>query len=199
MAIPPEQSYEHQLGDDFPSLENHLLIAMPSLADPFFKKSVTYVIQHNAEGAMGVMITQPMPIQEADLLEQLGFDSLDKQQDLPVLSGGPVQIQRGFVLHRPIGDWESSLAVTDHVALTTSMDILKEIGNGTGPDDYLLMLGYAGWDAGQLEDEMLENSWLTVPATEELLFDTPLEERWTQASQLLGIDIHQLSSLSGHS
>ncbi|MBT8449650.1 MAG: YqgE/AlgH family protein [Gammaproteobacteria bacterium] len=199
MAISTKQSHEHQLDDDFPSLENHLLIAMPSLKDPFFKQSVTYVIQHNAEGAMGVMINQPMPINEADLLEQLGLNAQEMQQEKTVLNGGPVQIQRGFVLHRPLGNWDASMTITDNVALTTSMDILQQIGNGTGPDDYLMMLGYAGWDAGQLEQEMLENSWLTVPASESLLFETALEERWIQASQLLGIDIHQMSTLFGHS
>ena len=198
MAIPTEQSHEHQLDSDFPSLENQLLIAMPALEDPFFKQSVTYVIQHNEEGAMGVMINQPMPIKETDLLEQLGFKSPQTVSNREVLSGGPVQIQRGFVLHRPIGNWESSLTITDNVALTTSLDILEHISEGAGPDDYLMMLGYAGWDAGQLEQEMLENSWLTVPATETLLFETAVDERWTAASQLLGIDIHQLSSLSGH-
>ena len=199
MAISSEQSHEHQLDDGFPSLENHLLIAMPTLEDPFFKQSVTYVIQNDAEGAMGVMINHAMPIHESDLLEQLGFSVQEQHQDRPVLSGGPVQIQRGFVLHRPIANWDSSLTITDNVALTTSMDILEEVGKGTGPDDYLLLLGYAGWDAGQLEQEMLENSWLTVPATEDLLFETAVDDRWLKASQLLGIDIHQMSTLSGHS
>ena len=199
MAISTQQSDEHKLGDDFPSLKDHLLVAMPGLTDPFFKESVTYIIQHDEEGAMGVMINQPMPFMHFDLLDQFDLEPHDATNEREVLSGGPVQIERGFVLHRPLGEWESSLPVTDRIAVTTSMDILKAIARNEGPEDYQLLLGYAGWEAGQLDQEMLDNSWLTVPADEAILFDTPMEERWQKASQLLGVDIHQLTNLAGHS
>lgn len=202
MAVPTEQSDKSELNDQdgaFPSLKDHLLVAMPGLGDPFFKESVTYVIQHDEEGAMGVMINQPMPFTHEELLEQLGLESEGENLKQDVLSGGPVQIQRGFVLHRPLGDWESTLPINDTVALTTSLDILEAIANNDGPTDYQMLLGYAGWDAGQLDREMLENSWLTVPANEEILFEIPIEERWQKASQLIGVDINQLTLLAGHS
>jgi putative transcriptional regulator len=198
MAVSTQQPDEHKLGNDFPSLKDHLLVAMPGLTDPFFRESVTYIIQHDEEGAMGVMINQPMPFQHYDLLKQFDLDPIESTKERAVLSGGPVQIERGFVLHKPLGKWESSMAVTDKVAVTTSMDILKAIARGKGPKDYQLLLGYAGWEAGQLDQEMLDNSWLTVPADETILFDTPMSERWQKASQLLGVDIHQLTTLAGH-
>ena len=199
MAVSTEQSNEHQLDSDFPSLKNHLLVAMPGLSDPFFKETVTYIIQHDEEGAMGVMINQTMPVSQYELLKQLGFDAPKILETADVLSGGPVQMQRGFVLHKGHGEWDSSMAINDEVALTSSMDILQAISHDEGPEHYQLLLGYAGWDAGQLDQEMLDNSWLTVPVNETLIFDTPLEQRWQQASQSIGIDINQLTLLAGHS
>lgn len=198
MAVSTEQSNEHQLDSAFPSLKDQLLVAMPGLTDPFFKETVTYIIQHDEDGAMGVMINQTMPVNQYELLKQLGLEAPKLLEHEDVLSGGPVQMQRGFVLHKGLGDWESSMAINDEVALTTSMDILEAIANDEGPEQYQLLLGYAGWEAGQLDQEMLENSWLTVPANEALIFDTPLEERWQQASQSIGIDINQLTLLAGH-
>jgi putative transcriptional regulator len=198
MAVSTEQSNEHQLDSAFPSLKDQLLVAMPGLTDPFFKETVTYIIQHDEDGAMGVMINQTMPVNQYELLKQLGFEAPKLLEHEDVLSGGPVQMQRGFVLHKRHGDWDSSMAINDDVCLTTSMDILEAIAKDEGPEQYQLLLGYAGWDAGQLDQEMLENSWLTVPANETLIFDTPLEERWQQASQSIGIDINQLTLLAGH-
>ncbi len=199
MAISTKQSDEYQLDGDFPSLKDHLLVAMPALSDPFFKETVTYIIQHDQEGAMGVMVNQTMPVSQFELLEQLGFEPPESLKNEPVLSGGPVQMQRGFVLHKDHGNWDSSMAINDEVALTSSMDILEAIANEQGPEHYQLLLGYAGWDAGQLDQEMLDNSWLTVPGNETLLFDTPISERWQQASLTIGININQLTLLAGHS
>ena len=199
MAISTQQPDEHKLDGDFPSLKDHLLVAMPGLSDPFFKETVTYIIQHDEEGAMGVMINQTMPVSQFELLEQLGFEPPERLKDEVVLSGGPVQMQRGFVLHRGHGRWDSTMAINDDVALTSSMDILEAISRNEGPRDYQLLLGYAGWDAGQLDQEMLENSWLTVPGNESLLFNTPISDRWQQASLTIGIDINQLTLLAGHS
>ena len=199
MAISTQQPDEYKLDGDFPSLKDHLLVAMPGLSDPFFKETVTYIIQHDEEGAMGVMINQTMPVSQFELLEQLGFEPPERLKEAVVLSGGPVQMQRGFVLHREHGDWDSTMAINDEVALTSSMDILEAISRNEGPEDYQLLLGYAGWDAGQLDQEMLENSWLTVPGNESLLFNTPINDRWQHASLTIGIDINQLTLLAGHS
>lgn len=199
MAIPTQQSDEHQLDGDFPSLKDHLLVAMPGLSDPFFKETVTYIIQHDEDGAMGVMLNQTMPVSQFELLKQLGFEPPERLKDDVVLSGGPVQMQRGFVLHRGHGNWDSTMIINDDVALTSSMDILEAIANNEGPRDYQLLLGYAGWDAGQLDQEMLDNSWLTVPGNESLLFNTPIADRWQNASLTIGIDINQLTLLAGHS
>jgi len=198
MAISTQSSDESSIKTDFPSLMNHFLVAMPGLEDPFFKQTVSYIIQHDEQGAMGVMLNQPMPIQTSELLEQLGFNPNQGIPQQDVLSGGPVQIQRGFVLHRPHGEWESSMPINKNVAITTSLDILEAIANDQGPEEYQLLLGYAGWDAGQLDQEMLDNSWLTVPANEELLFETAVDERWHKASELIGIDINRLTNNAGH-
>lgn len=181
------------------SLENHLLIAMPSLGESFFGKTVTYICEHNKEGAMGLIINLPVNVTLNELLSQL--DS--KKQSLPaleqmVLSGGPVSPDRGFVLHSPQDCWSSSLALSDEVMITTSKDILMALGTEISPPNYLVALGYAGWGPGQLEQEIHENSWLTTPATSDILFNTPIENRWQKAAQQLGIDVAHLSSEIGH-
>ncbi|GAA5131583.1 YqgE/AlgH family protein [Thalassotalea piscium] len=181
------------------SLENHLLIAMPSLGESFFGKTVTYICEHNKEGAMGLIINLPVNVTLNELLSQL--DS--KKQNLPaleqmVLSGGPVSPDRGFVLHSPQDCWSSSLALSDEVMITTSKDILMALGTEISPPNYLVALGYAGWGPGQLEQEIHENSWLTTPATSDILFNTPIENRWQKAAQQLGIDVAHLSSEIGH-
>ncbi len=181
------------------SLENHLLIAMPTLADTFFNKTVTYICEHNDQGAMGLIINLPIHITLAELLTQI--DSNKKPTSMlnqPVLSGGPVSPERGFVLHAPQQGWASSLALSDDIMITTSKDILMALGTEQAPPDFLVTLGYAGWGPGQLEQEIIENSWLTVPAKKEILFNTPIEQRWQKATENLGIDPAHLSSEIGH-
>lgn len=181
------------------SLANHFLIAMPSMDDTNFSRSVTYLCEHNEEGAMGLVINHPIDMDFGEILRQLQLpDRLENLEHRPVFIGGPVLPERGFVLHRPRGDWESSLAVTDDVSLTTSLDILQAIAEGRGPQDWLFVLGYAGWSAGQLEAEIADNAWLSVAADERLIFELPVEHRWRAAAELLGVDFSLLSSDSGH-
>jgi len=181
------------------SLRNHFLIAMPALADPNFSHSVTYLCEHNEEGAMGIVINRYMPITLAEVLEQMAIEPSSKlDTSVAIHEGGPVQPEHGFVIHSPIGAWESSLGITDDIALTTSRDILTAIGHNEGPAKYLIALGYAGWGPGQLEQEMAQNAWLSGPASPEILFDMPLEQRWGAAAAQLGIDLNLLSSEIGH-
>jgi putative transcriptional regulator len=181
------------------SLENQLLIAMPTLGDPYFNKTVTYICEHNDEGAMGLIINLPVKITLNDLLAQLD-EELEQNPKLEqqVLTGGPVAQQRGFVLHSPQGGWSSSLALSDEVMITTSKDILLALGTDKEPEQYMVTLGYAGWGPGQLEQELQANSWLTTPADNEILFNTPVEMRWKKATEKLGIDLAHLSSEVGH-
>ena len=180
-------------------LTNQFLIAMPAMEDPNFARSVTYICEHNEQGAMGIVVNQPLDIELGDVLRQLEVESAgDQVARQPVYLGGPVLPDRGFILHRPPGQWDSSLKVTAQIALTTSRDILEAIANGSGPRDSLFALGYAGWSAGQLEDELADNAWLSVPANEHVLFELPAAQRWRAAAKLIGIDPDQLSGDSGH-
>lgn len=181
------------------NLSNHFLIAMPSLIDGNFSQSVTYICEHDENGALGITINRPSEISLAEILSQLRI-KLDNEQihNQAILNGGPVQVDRGFIIHTPHGNWESSLQVTDNIAVTTSQDIMQAIAQGRGPHKTLIALGYAGWGPGQLEYEIAENTWLSCPATEEILFDTPIEKRWQAAAMLLGIDLHLLSNQTGH-
>ena len=181
------------------SLENQLLIAMPALNDSYFNKTVTYICEHNDEGAMGLIINLPVNITLNELLIQIEADvesnpTLEQQ----VLTGGPVANQRGFVLHSPQDCWESSLSLSDDIKITTSKDILMALGTDDAPKDFLVTLGYAGWGPGQLEEEIQANSWLTTTADSTILFKTPIELRWKKATEKLGIDITHLSSDVGH-
>lgn len=185
------------------NLTNHFLVAMPGMKDPYFKRSVIYVCEHNEEGAMGLMINAPIDITIGKMLErvdvqpvhpQLNTDSLEK----PVLNGGPVSEDRGFILHRPKDTYESSIQMTSEISVTTSKDILSVLGTEAEPNRYLVALGYSGWEAGQLESELSENSWLTIEADPSVIFDTPIAERWQKAVQMLGIDVAQLSNDVGH-
>lgn len=184
---------------DAPDLTNHFLIAMPSLADPNFSRTVTYLCEHTAEGALGIVINRPTDIRLGELLAHLKLPSPPEEvARRPVFLGGPVQRDRGFVLHRPLGRWESSLKIADDIALTTSKDILAAIARAEGPQDYLIALGYAGWGPGQLEAEIAANAWLSGPADVDLIFDGPTEMRWQAAAALLGVDLALLSSHVGH-
>lgn len=181
------------------SLANHFLIAMPALADPNFSRTVTYLCDHNPEGAMGLVINRPLELTLGELMEHIDVRISDAAiAARTVFQGGPVQNERGFVLHRPLGSWEASLAITADIGITMSRDIVEAIARGAGPQQYLVALGYAGWGAGQLEDEMAANAWLNGPATPDIIFDQPAEQRWDAAAALLGVDLSLLSSDVGH-
>jgi putative transcriptional regulator len=181
------------------SLTNQLLIAMPGMADPNFSTTVTLICEHNDDGALGIVINRPLTLRLSGLYEQLNIEDPDPTTaDNPVFSGGPVGTERGFVLHGSDWSYENTLPVSDDIQLTLSRDVIDAIASGKGPDKSLIALGYAGWQPGQLETEMLANSWLNVPATAELVFDTPYTERWDSAARTLGIDIARMSSDAGH-
>lgn len=185
--------------NDFFSLTNHFLIAMPALADPNFHHSVTYICEHNPSGAMGIVINRPLELKFGEVLEQMSIPVEDAAAiSQPVYLGGPVQPDRGFVIHRPIGAWESTLQVTDDIGLTTSRDIVSAVAAGKGPKECFIALGYAGWGAGQLEKEMSDNAWLSGPADARVIFDTPVRRRWEVAAASLGIDISKMSNEIGH-
>lgn len=183
------------------NLTNHFLIAMPAMVDPNFSRTLTYICEHNADGALGVIINRPTDMTLATL-----FDRVDIQlqqpgaafRSQPVYFGGPVQTDRGFVLHRPAGGWQSTLEVGDDIGLTSSRDILQAMSENGEPVEVLVTLGYSGWSAGQLEWELSQNAWLTVAARPEIVFDLPPEERLTAAMQLLGVDFASLSEVAGH-
>ncbi len=181
------------------SLQNHFLIAMPSLTDKYFSRSVTYILEHNDEGAMGIVINQPSPMSFRELVSQTDEKAIvdDEKSEKIVVCGGPVHQDRGFVLHSSQAGWSSSVELTSEIMITTSKDILSVIGNNNGPDKSLVALGYAGWSPGQLEQEIQENSWLTLALDEEILFDTPVHQKWQTAVNRLGIDVWQLSHQAG--
>ena len=181
------------------SLINQLLIAMPGMLDPNFSTTVTLICEHNDEGALGIVINRPTTLKLGGLFEQLSVDDADPgAASSPVLSGGPVSTERGFVLHGPEHSYENTLAVSEDIRLTLSRDIIDAMALGDGPEQSLVALGYAGWESGQLEDEMLANSWLNVPATPEIVFDIPFKDRWDSAARTLGIDIARMSPDAGH-
>ncbi len=180
-------------------LSNQFLIAMPGMTDPNFHKTVTFICEHSVDGALGIIINRPMDLQLSEIFGQLSLESNDPQPaNQPVFRGGPVQQERGFVLHKPGGEWESTLAISEGIQVTTSRDILCAMAEGKGPEPVLVALGYAGWDAGQLEREMVENSWLSTPADSAIIFETPCEQRLEAAAALMGVDINSLGSYSGH-
>lgn len=188
------------------SLSNHLLIAMPGLNDPNFHQSVSYICEHNEEGAMGLVINRPLYISFADLCEQLEIEINDLDvADYPIFEGGPVEMERGFILHSPIGDWDSTLVVSEseNIGLTMSKDIIQAIADGydsdnNPPEQFIICLGYAGWGEDQIEDEIAENAWLNVAATKTLIFETPIDQRWSASAAALGINLQQLSPDIGH-
>jgi len=182
------------------SFKNQLLIAMPSLKDPNFFHGVTFICQHNNEGALGLVINHPLSMTLGDVLEQMDITTVDKKiAKMPIFAGGPVQQERGFVLHQNSGEhWESSIALSDHLSLTTSRDILKAIANNEGPKKFLVTLGYAGWGEKQLEKEIKENAWLNTQYDEGVVFDTPISQRWKSAANKIGLDINLLSTQAGH-
>jgi len=180
-------------------LANRLLIALPALADPHFARSVTLVCQHDDEGAMGVVVNRASEYTLGDVFQQMGIDSDDADlRGRVVLSGGPVHPERGFVLHDGERQWDSTLPIATGLSVTTSRDILEAMARGDGPRHATVALGCAGWGAGQLENELVENSWLTVPADADLLFGLPLEARWQAAAGRIGVDMARMADYSGH-
>jgi putative transcriptional regulator len=181
------------------SLAGQLLVAMPGMQDPNFHHAVTYVCEHGDTGALGIVINRPLEMDVGEVLEQLSLQPTGNNfLSQPVMRGGPVQAERGFVMHESPRDWESTLEVGRSIYVTTSKDILSDVAAGKGPDRMLMALGYAGWDAGQLEQEIRQNAWLTVPASTNLVFDTPYERRWTAATESIGVDPSSLSLHAGH-
>jgi putative transcriptional regulator len=181
------------------SLRGHFLIAMPAMGDPNFNGTVTYLCKHDDQGALGIVINRPTDMLLGEVFKQLSFD-LDSPElgQQAVLSGGPVQPDRGFVLHQSDQEFESTIDPAAPIKITVSQDILASIAAGSGPKPALIALGYAGWDAGQLESELAANAWLSAPADAEIVFNTPPEQRWPAAANLLGIDIHQIANYAGH-
>ena len=181
------------------SLRNHFLLAMPSLTDAIFAHSITYLCEHSEQGAMGIVINHPLELCVEEILEHLNMSAAGRLRETPVMAGGPVHMDRGFVLHRhSTHEWEATLDVTEEISLTTSRDILVSIADDEGPEDSLIALGYAGWGAGQLELELSENSWLTLPADSAIIFDTPYHLRISAAAALLGVDLNLISGEAGH-
>jgi putative transcriptional regulator len=185
------------------SLVNQFLIAMPAMTDPNFSRTLTYICEHNAEGALGIIVNRPIDMSLAGLFERVNIPleaevAKTELADLPVYFGGPVQTDRGFVLHRPKGQWHSTLTVTEEIGLTSSRDILQAISETGTPNEVVISLGYAGWSAGQIEWELAQNAWLTVPADPAIIFGMPPEERLPAAMQLLGVDFANLSEVAGH-
>ncbi len=181
------------------NLTDHFLIAMPAMTDPYFSRTLVYIAEHNDQGALGVIVNRPIDMSLATLFEKIDLPlEAHGFADLPVFFGGPVQTDRGFVLHRPVGEWQSTLAINQHVGLTSSRDVLQAVAREGQPQDVMVTLGYSGWSAGQLEQELAQNAWLTVPAEARILFDLPYEERLASAMETLGIDFTNLAENAGH-
>jgi putative transcriptional regulator len=181
-------------------LGNHFLIAVPGMSDPNFHRTVTLVCQHTADGAMGLMLNRLSDYKVGDVLEQMSIPTrIQALADAPVLLGGPVQTERGFVIHEPgPEEWDSTFRFSEDLSLTTSRDILAAMARGEGPARAVIALGYAGWGEGQLESELQDNAWLAVGADRAIVFETPLEQRWSSAARLMGVDVTLLTDYAGH-
>jgi putative transcriptional regulator len=180
------------------SLQHHFLLATPGMDGGFFSRTVTYLCDHNPDGAMGLVINRPLDVSTLEIFEQLEISVSDSMRHHNVLLGGPVQMEHGFILHQGDQSWDSSIRVADDIWISTSRDILQAIAQCRGPERFVIALGYAGWGPGQLEGELARNCWLTVPASSDILFDSPTEQRLSQAAQRLGIDIDLMFSGVGH-
>jgi putative transcriptional regulator len=186
---------------------NYFLVAMPILTDAYFNRSVVYICEHTEKGAVGIVINQPLQSLRVNLSEILQDITNSKTEesaknivgaDFPILCGGPVHPERGFVIHKPLGEWQSSLKMSSEISVTTSKDILLAIAKQQGPDKFIFSLGYANWIAGQMEEEIVNNFWLTLPASPNILFDIPFEQRWLKAMNFLGVDVTKLAYMGGH-
>lgn len=181
------------------SLANHFLIAMPSFKDPDFERSVIYLCEHHVQGTVGLIINRPMEYPLKLVFDQLKIDPEQAlQSQKPLLFGGPIQPERGFVIHRQAGKWRSSLHLRDEVTVTTSNDIIRAIAANQGPKDVLVALGYAGWSEEQFEKELKDNLWLVCPFRPELLYEVPFAERWEYAGRILGVKMNELSLYTGN-
>lgn len=181
------------------SLANQFLIALPSLKDPNFEKSVILICEHDTHGSVGIIINRPMQYPLQIVFDQLKIVSEgDIIAKRPLLYGGPVQPERGFVIHRPEGVWKSSLVLTEEATVTTSNDIIRALATNTGPVDSLVALGYVGWDEDQLDQELKNNTWLVCPFKAELLYEVPYGQRWGYAGMLMGVRMHDIISNAGH-
>lgn len=179
-------------------LRDHFLIAMPGMHGTSFAHTLIYLCDHNENGAMGLTLNHPLALTLGNVFSQLGLSDNANLGANAVLAGGPVQMERGFVLHTGSSKWQSTLRVTQDINLTASRDILEALSEGRGPEEFILALGYAGWGAGQLESEIAANAWLTVPADKHILFQTPVEQRWAAATHHLGFDFNLISTTVGH-
>lgn len=169
------------------------------MGDPNFAQTVALICDHSRQGALGLILNKPLPMSMGDIFAQLEIElDLGPLRERQVLRGGPLQTDRGFVVHRAGGEWDSTLKVSDAIHVTTSRDILAAMARGQGPDEALVALGYAGWDGGQLEDEIRANAWLSAPADPGLIFETPFEARWQAAGRLLGVELSRISPISGN-
>lgn len=182
------------------TLNNQFLIATPAMKDDFFKKSVIYICEHNKDGAIGLIVNHPLQRSLQFVFDQMKIDvKIPAVSESNLMIGGPLRQEHGFVIHRDTGEtWRSSLRMPDGLCVTTSHDILEAIADGTGPTDMMLLLGYAGWDAGQIEEELASNSWLTCPANNAIIFNVPSDKRWEAAGALLGVNMNFLSTDTGH-
>jgi len=185
------------------NLQHHFLIAMPSLQDPLFKRSVVYICEHNEDGAMGLIVNKPMEnLTVEGILKKLKISPSERDPaiklDKPVFAGGPLAEDRGFILHSAQHTYASSIRVSDNTVVTTSRDVLETLGTPEQPESVLVALGYCAWEKDQLENELLENAWLTIPANSNILFKTPVAERWREAAKSIGVDIHNITSDVGH-
>jgi putative transcriptional regulator len=179
-------------------LSNQFLVAMPGLEDSNFSHSVTLLCEHSDKGALGLIVNRPTDLRLAEMLDQMGLPHPELAGDPIVFWGGPVQPERGFVVHNGPGTWDSTLKLDDNLYVTTSRDVLGAIGRGEGPSQYIVALGYAGWGEGQLESEIKSNSWLNTPVDSTILFGTVVKERWLAATRLLGVEVSHLASMAGH-
>lgn len=179
------------------SLKHHFLLAMPGITGEYFSNTITYICEHNDDGAIGFMVNRPLELTVDGLLDQLGIGAVGTLHQ-SVLEGGPVKRERGFILHTDEVQYDASLTLGNGLMLSTARQTLEAIGAGSGPQRYLVALGYAGWGIGQLESEMMQNSWLSCPASIDILFDVPYDQRVNKAAASLGIDFRLMSSQVGH-
>lgn len=184
--------------DSMQSMAGQMLIAMPSLQDSWFAKSVTLLCEHDAQGALGLTINQSLKTTVAEMFEQLKLPVPVNNANAKLLSGGPVQMERGFVIHSEAGNWDSSLVVNEALFVTSSHDIINAIAENKGPSDYLIALGYSGWEGGQLEAELADNAWMTAAVDNDILFHSPVEEKLDLFTAAAGIDWSSISSVIGH-